>query len=79
MLINNLIKNKNISYLLKDVKRFVCDKKFYKMEIYQKNELIILLKKPKNEIKCKTCNKNEKVSEEIKKNNFEDFFRVYKP
>ena len=77
-IINNLIKNKNISYFLQDIKRFICDKKFYKIEIYKKNELVISLKMPKNEIKYKTCNKEEKVSEEIKKKNFEDFFRGYK-
>ena len=78
MLINKLIKNKNISHFLQDVKRFICDKKFYKMEIYQKNKLVISLKIPKNEIKCKTCNKDEKVLEEIKKKTFEDFFCSYK-
>ena len=81
MLINNLIKNMkkyNINYILQHSNRHFCDKKTYKLELYQKNKLIVSLKIPSNDIKCKTCNKNEIVSDEIKKNTFGDFFRGYK-
>ncbi len=68
MFVINTVKNKNNIYILKDTMRFLTDKQFYKMEIYQKNELIISLKIPKNELNSK----------EIKKKNFEDFFVGYK-